>query len=287
MAADKLQQVKRERQNKRAVVKTGREAVTWDSVGADASTQRAAKGDRLSGSSMLLRFTSAIRVLLVGLWTGICLLVALPVYWLTRRHSVPLALAREVWAPVTLWLIGADLEVAGLEVLDLSQSYLFVANHSSQADVPVVFAALDTPLRFLAKEELRRIPMVGTFIGAMGMVFIDRDSSESARQSIDQLAQALGGGMSLMAFPEGTRSPDGTIQPFKTGAFVAAIKAGVPVVPVLIRGAAEVLPANSLIFRPGPIRVVVGRPLPSAGLSLDDRRTHADQVRSELLGLID
>lgn len=91
--------------------------------------------------------------------------------------------------------------------------------------------------------------------------------------------------MSLMAFPEGTRSSDGAVQLFKTGAFVAAIKAGVPVVPVLIQGAAEVLPANSLIFHPGPVQVLVGDPVSSKGLNLDDRRRYADRVRSELLGL--
>lgn len=259
--------------------------VTWDSEAANASTQGRPKGDRLGGSRMVLKVTSAVRMLFVALWTGSWLVVALLVHWLTRGHSVPLALARKAWAPGALWLVGASLEVSGAEHLDSSQSYLFVANHSSQVDIPVVFAALDVPLRFLAKEELRRVPMVGTFIRAMGMVFVDRDRSESARVSIDQLARALEGGMSLMAFPEGTRSSDGAIQPFKTGAFVAAIKAGVPVVPVLIQGAAEVLPANSLVFHPGPVHVVVGEPVSCEGLNLDDRRRYADRVHSDLLGL--
>ena len=259
--------------------------VTSDSVGADASTQGRSKGDRLGSSKMVRKVTSAVRVSLVVLWTGFWLVVAFLVHGLTRGHSVPLYLARKAWAPGALWLVGASLEVSGTEDFDFSNSYLFVANHSSQVDIPVVFAALDTPLRFLAKEELRRVPMVGAFIRAMGMVFIDRGQSESARASIDQLAQALEGGMSLMAFPEGTRSADGSIQQFKTGAFVAAIKAGVPVVPVLIHGAAEVIPANSLIISPGLVQVKVGEPLSSQGLNLDDRRDYADRVRSALLGL--
>lgn len=236
---------------------------------------------------MVRRITSLARVSLVVLWTGSWLVVALLIYGLTRRHSVPLCLARRAWAPGALWLVGASVEVAGTDNLDFSKSYLFVANHSSQVDIPVVFAALDTPLRFLAKKELRRVPMVGTFMKAMGMVFIDRGKSDSARASIDQLASALEDGMSLMAFPEGTRSSDGTVQQFKTGAFVAAIKAGVPVVPILILGAADVLPANSLIINPGTVRVRVGEPLSSRGLNLDDRRRYADQVRLALLGLQD
>ena len=265
--------------------KAGPVGVTSDSVAADASTQGWPKGDRLGSSKMVRKVTSLVRLSLVALWTGIWLVVALLVYGLTRRHSVPLYLARRAWAPGALWLVGARLEVVGAENLDFSNSCLFVANHSSQVDIPVVFAALDTPLRFLAKKELRRVPMVGTFMKAMGMVFIDRGKSESARASIDQLANALEDGMSLMAFPEGTRSPDGSIQQFKTGAFVAAIKAGVPVVPILICGAAEVLPANSLMIVPGTVQVRVGEPLPSRGLELDDRRRYADRVHSALRGL--
>jgi len=237
------------------------------------------------GGSVIRQVLSLARVIAVALWTGFWTLLALLIHLVSRRTGLPLTLARKVWAPPALWMLGARLEVWGLESLDLSRSYLFVGNHASQLDIPVLFAALPVPLRFLAKEELRRVPIVGVFITAMGMVFIDRDRADAARSSIDQLAELLASELNLMAFPEGTRSRDGEIQPFKTGAFVAAIKSGVPVVPVRIDGAAAILPAGTLAIQPGPVRVFVGKPIPSTGLTLSDRRQFAARVHSSLVGL--
>ena len=234
---------------------------------------------------MISRLLSLLRVVLVALWTGFWTSLALLIHLVTRSHRVPLALARRIWAPPTLRLMGAHLEIDGVAELDFSRSYLFVANHTSQLDIPVLFATLPIPLRFLAKQELRRIPLVGHFIRAMGMVFIDRGRSQAARQSIDRLASSLENGMSLMAFPEGTRSRDGELREFKTGAFVAAIKSGVPVVPIHIRGAAAILPAGTLEIHPGRVRVAVGRPISSQELSLEDRRRFADHVRSAMAEL--
>lgn len=236
---------------------------------------------------MIAALVSWLRILLVALWTVFWTVLALAVHVVTRGHRVPLALAHRIWAPGALWMLGARLEVEGLPTLDLSQSYLFVANHTSQLDIPVLFAALPIPLRFLAKQELRRVPLVGHFIAAMGMVFIDRGQSEAARRSIEDLAASLAAGMSLMAFPEGTRSRDGQLQPFKTGAFVAAIKAGVPVVPLYIHGAAKVLPAKTMRVRPGCVDLTVGKPVPSQGLDLEDRRELADRVWEQMLQLRD
>jgi len=211
--------------------------------------------------------------------------LALLIHLVTRRHELPLAMAHRIWAPVALRMMGARLEVVGLQDLDLSQPYLLVANHTSQLDIPVLFAALPIPLRFLAKEELRRIPLVGRFITAMGMVFIDRGQSAAARRSIDRLAESLAAGMSLMAFPEGTRSRDGELREFKTGAFVAAIKSGVSVVPIYIRGAATILPAGALEVCPGRVRVAIGPAIRSEDHSMEDRRLFADLVRLRMMDL--
>ncbi len=230
-----------------------------------------------------IRARSWARVVLVALWTVLWTSVALVLYLVTRRHARPLALARQVWAPGVLALLGARLEVEGTGQVDFTHPHLFVANHASQLDIPVAFCALPVPLRFLAKRELERIPFVGHYMRAMGMVFIDRQDREAARHSIEQLARLLGSGRSLMAFPEGTRSATGEVRPFKTGAFVAAIKAGVAVVPVAITGTERVLPARALIVRPGTVKVRVGRPFPTAGLTVEDRRELADRVRRSLL----
>lgn len=235
--------------------------------------------------SLLQRVLSGLRIGLVALWTVFWTTLALLVHLVTRSPRLPLAVAHRVWAPGALKVMGVRLEVEGVAALDLSQPYLFVANHTSQLDIPVLFAALPVPLRFLAKEELRRIPLVSHFIRAMGMVFIDRGDSESARQSIDRLADSLATGMCLIAFPEGTRSRDGELGRFKTGAFVAAIKSRVPVVPIHIQGAEGILPAGTLRIHPGRVWVKVGRPVPSRDLSVEDRRQLADLVRSRMVEL--
>ena len=218
----------------------------------------------------------------MAIWTLLWTTIALIIHLLTRGHDLPLALARRVWAPGVLATMGASLKVRGVAELDLSRPYLFVANHTSQLDIPVLFAALPVPLRFLSKQELRRVPLVGRFMAAMGMVFIDRGDSQAARHSIEEVAASLAAGNGLMAFPEGTRSPDGELQEFKTGAFVAAIKAGAAVVPVYIRGASAVLPARSLEVHPGCVEVAIGSPVDSQGLRVAERRLLADRVRSEL-----
>jgi len=234
---------------------------------------------------MVVRLLSLLRVIMVVLWTVSWTTLALLIHLVTRSHDAPLAMAHRIWAPGALRIMGARLEIAGTTEFDFSKSYLFVANHTSQLDIPVLFASLPIPMRFLAKEELRRIPLVGHFIRAMGMVFVDRGQSEAARQSIDRLADSLAAGMSLMAFPEGTRSRDGELGKFKTGPFVAAINSGVPVVPIHIRGAAAILPAKTLEVHPGRVRVAVGRPITSQKLSLENRREFAELVRSRMVEL--
>jgi len=231
------------------------------------------------------RLLSLLRVALVALWTGFWTTLALLIHLVTRSHKTPLALAHRIWAPGALRMMGARLEIEGIADFDFSKSYLFVANHTSQLDIPVLFASLPIPLRFLAKEELRRVPLVGHFIRAMGMVFVDRGQSEAARRSIDRLAASLAAGMSLMVFPEGTRSRDGELGEFKTGAFVAAINSGVPVVPIHIQGAAAILPAKTLEVHPGRVRVAVGQPISSQKLSLENRREFAEFVRSRMVEL--
>jgi len=240
---------------------------------------------RANTDSVVHRLLAFFRVVLVALWTVLWITLALMIHLVTQSHGMPLALAHRVWAPGVLRMIGARLEIKGVAELDFSRPYLFVANHTSLLDIPVLFASLPVPLRFLAKEELRRIPLVGHFIVAMGMVFIDRGQSAAARQSIDRMAAALAEGVSLVAFPEGTRSRDGELRAFKTGAFVAAIKSGVPVVPIHIDGASAILPAESLSIRPGPLGVAVGPPIPSQHRSLEDRRQFADLVRSRMVEL--
>lgn len=254
--------------------KLPRETIGCTDGGAQSETVRA------------LRFIgSTLQAALMGVWTLLWILIALTFFALTRDRRLPLLLARSVWAPVILGTLGVRLEVSGIGHCELPQPCLFVANHESVVDIPVLFRALPVPLRFLAKAELRRVPLVGLFISAMGMVFIDRGDADAARESVEQVAQVLSSGACVVAFPEGTRSRRGEIRRFKTGAFVAAIKASVPVVPIKIEGTAAILPPDGFAPRTGSVRVVVGTPISSSGLGLEDRGELASRVRLELVAL--
>jgi 1-acyl-sn-glycerol-3-phosphate acyltransferase len=234
---------------------------------------------------LLWGLVNILQFVMLLFWTAWWVVVALLVFLITGSRRLSLAVGRKIWGPTTLGILGARLVVDGLDRFDFSQAHLVAANHESLVDVPALFAALPTGLRFLAKKEVKKIPFLGWYATTMGMVYIDRRDSEAAAESIDRAAELLDGSESLVSFPEGTRSRTGDIQPFKTGVFVAAIKAGVPVIPVAISGAAQILPPDGLRIRPGKVRVTIGNPVPTASLSLEDRGELAHEVRKQIVEL--
>src|SRR5687767_1741793 len=218
----------------------------------------------------------------VGTSAGIVITLVLTA--ITRRPALAPAMARRVWAPALLRGAGARLAVEGLERLPAGPAFV-VANHQSVIDVPALFRALPFDLHFIVKRELRRVPFLGWYIAATGMIFVDRRAPAEAVAQMRRAAARLRGGASLVSFPEGTRSRDGAIGSFKSAAFVAAIEAGVPVVPVAIDGARAVLPAGGFRVRPGTIRVTVGEPIPTAGLKAEDRGRLAREARERVVQL--
>jgi len=210
-----------------------------------------------------------VQALYTALWTALWITIALAVSFVAGAAPA-LALARRVWAPGLLAGAGARLEVAGLERLDPGSAHLFVANHQSFIDIPVLFRALPVPLHFLAKRELAAVPFLGWYIGAMGMVFVDRRDARQGRDTVSRAARLLASGKSVVAFPEGTRSRDGEFGAFRPGTFGAAVEAGVDVVPVAIVGSGQVLPAGGFRVRPGRIRVLVGAPIATSGTTRRD-----------------
>ncbi|MEA2691224.1 MAG: 1-acyl-sn-glycerol-3-phosphate acyltransferase [Acidobacteriota bacterium] len=247
-----------------------------------ASTVRPRAGWSETGWAVL----NALQAVYILLWSALWITVALLVTALTWRRGPALALARRVWAPGLL-AIAVTLEVEGRERVDFSRPHLFVANHQSWADIPALFVALKVPLLFMAKRELARVPFLGWYIQAMGMVFVERSARAAGAASVGQAAERLGHGWSVLSFPEGTRSRDGRVHTFKSAGFAAAIEAGVPVVPVALEGAGRIIPpGGSFRIRPGRVRVVVGEPIPTAGLRRDDRAAlgrQAERAVAELL----
>jgi 1-acyl-sn-glycerol-3-phosphate acyltransferase len=166
--------------------------------------------------------------------------------------------------------------------LDPSQPSVYVANHQSLFDVPAVVLAMPSDFRIIAKRELLFVPIFGWALWLAGFVFIDRSDREKAIRKLDRTVRAIRRGRSILVFAEGTRSPDGRLLPFKKGGFVLALQAGVPVVPVSIRGGRDVLPKSSLRVKPGTIEVIFGAPVPTSSCSLDDKDALIAAVRDRI-----
>jgi 1-acyl-sn-glycerol-3-phosphate acyltransferase len=183
--------------------------------------------------------------------------ISLPVMVLTGSGAFPMWLARKAWAPSCLWIAGVRLDIRRLAALPDGPA-IFAANHESALDILAVVRAIPRGVRFVAKRELFRIPVFGWYLRLGGHVEVDRRDRARAIASLGAAAEKVRAGTSLVVFPEGTRSPDGRIQPFKQGPFVIASRSGVPVVPVAVSGAADVNPKARIAVRPGTIRVSIG-----------------------------
>ncbi len=185
-----------------------------------------------------------------------------------------------LWCRIVLFLSGVKVEAEGLESLPPGR-YVFFANHQSQMDIPVLEETLkDYEIRFLAKKSLFKIPFFGWGIAALGYIPVERKDPREGLRSLLSCAEKIKAGYSVVVFPEGTRSPDGRLLSFKTAGFLLPLKAQVPAVPVVIIGTREVLPKGSLFVRPGKVRVVVGAPIPTQGLTKSHKEQLAREVRA-------
>lgn len=216
---------------------------------------------------------------LAVLATLLSALLAVPLALLISPRLANLWIA-VYWGRVLAWLVPVRVQVEGLEQIDPDQSYVVVANHQSQFDIPVVYGWIGLDLRWVAKAEVGRIPFVAAGCRAIGHVFINRSDPEQARTAINRAVGRLKPGTGLMFFAEGTRSRTGELLPLKKGAFRVAIDQQLPILPVTVTGTRNILPAKSLRIRPGRARLVVHPPLETSGLSREKsgelrRRCHA------------
>jgi 1-acyl-sn-glycerol-3-phosphate acyltransferase len=182
------------------------------------------------------------------------------------------------WAAAVLRVAGARVVVHGLERIEPATTYVVVSNHQSNLDPIAHLQALPLSLRILAMRELFQIPLLGRAMGTAGMIEVDRESPD-VRQIDDAAARSLAAGHSLLVYLEGRASPDGTIGEFKDGAFIIAVTNQVPILPVAIHGTCRIWPPGGLAIRSGQVRIAVGRPLQTSGLTHFDVVGARDQAR--------
>jgi 1-acyl-sn-glycerol-3-phosphate acyltransferase len=201
-----------------------------------------------------------------------------------RSGDAVLRLAR-VWSRAILAAAGVKLTVNVHTRLDPKTPYVFMANHASASDIFSLFVAVPFPVRMIAKKQLGRIPFFGWAMHAGRFIFIDRQNPIAARRSIEEAARRIHSGQSVLLFPEGTRTRDGTMGPFKKGGFHLAIASGATIVPCGIRGSRAVWPKGSPLIHAGAIHVEVGEPISTAGLTDDDRDALLERVRGQILAM--
>ena len=174
------------------------------------------------------------------------------------------------WCRMVALTIGARIRVHGTGHVEPGTSYVYMANHSSLIDTPALFAYLPYQFKIMAKKELFYVPFMGWHLWASGNFPVDRGDARRTARSLRGVIDGLKGGKSLAVFPEGTRTPDGHLQEFKPGVFKIALRAGVPIVPVTIRGTFALLPKTTLAPRPGRVDVFIGEPIDTR--AFDDKR---------------
>jgi len=198
-----------------------------------------------------------------------------------RRGYFAHACAR-TWSRWILKTTGVRVAVEGLELLTPGTTYVFVSNHQSIYDIPVLFDSLPYQLRIIAKESLARFPVLGWHLKRGGHLFVDRRHPDRAR-ILAQWRALVTEGLSLIIFAEGTRSPDGHVARFKAGSFLLAIQAGLPVVPLSVIGTRKVMPKGRLRTEPADVQLVVHAPIQPPAIeapTADDAKAFAERVHS-------
>lgn len=204
------------------------------------------------------------------------------VYSGITRDTEPLYRVALLGIRIALGLAGVRIIVAGRERLATGRAVVFMSNHQGNIDPPALLVTLP-PILILVKKELFRIPILGYGMRLRGLVPVNRKSREQAYAAVDEAVGKLKAGFSFLVFPEGTRSQDGRLQPFKKGVFAMAIRAGAPIVPISISGSKRIMQKGRLAIHPGTVRITIHDPIATTGYAIDDRGQLIERVREAIL----
>lgn len=217
---------------------------------------------------------------LTALMALVALVVMIPVTWLTRDIRPIYAVAR--WAVrAALWLAGVRVQVTGSDPWAAPQPCLYLCNHVSNLDPPLVFVFLPR-VAIMGKAVVFRWPLFGYALKMADFIPVDRAVRDSRREALEAGIDRLKRGISLLIYPEGTRSPDGNLLPFRPGPFTMAIETGAPIVPVTVLGVREIMPKGQMAIRAGVVRLVFHPPIPTAGLTTADRDSLMKRTRAAI-----
>ena len=205
----------------------------------------------------LFFYLTAVLGFFIG--TALTILIALP-----ARPERKLKIFQDsalIWSRLLAFISGVPVKVQGLENLKKDEPVVIVSNHQGAADILILLAYLPVYFRFIIKKELFKVPFFGWYLKKAGYISVDRGVGEKAHRMFSEAQEALRSGDSILIFPEGTRSRDGKLQPFKRGSLLLAFKAKVSVVPVAISGSFHILPAKSIFYNPVPVSLKIGKPI--------------------------
>jgi 1-acyl-sn-glycerol-3-phosphate acyltransferase len=201
--------------------------------------------------------------------------------WFVRPKTLARIFARS-WARVNSWFTPMLVRVEGRHHIDPGQSYVIVSNHQSQFDIFVLYGWLDIDFKWVMKQELRNIPVIGVACDKLGHIYVDRSNREAAMASIEAAKARITDGTSVLFFPEGTRSRDGQLKKFKKGAFHFAVDLQLPLLPVTINGTRQILPSDTLDLFPGRATMTIHAPIGIDGYQRENISALAALVRERI-----
>ena len=202
--------------------------------------------------------------------------------WFDKNKILTGKLTR-IWARWVIWATGINCEIIGLGNIQQDKQYIFMCNHESALDILFCIACLPCNIVFLAKKELFRIPLFGWAMQAAGSIKIDRKNPERAKKSVDNAVETFNRStFSSIIYPEGTRSETGELLPFKKGGFILAIRSKLPLVPVTILGAGNILRKGSFKFRKGQIKIIISNPIETLNMTIEDKEKLMQHCREAI-----